>query len=268
MNRGIGKILLSAIACLGLAAEMSSNAVAAVDAQACLQSYYMKSYAKALPMCQVAALAGDDQAQFVLGVMYAEGKGVQRDVQDAARWLEAASQQGHLAARYKLQNLENSLAEEARQKQTSSFWTDHKPMLPEKKITEVKTEKLPVTEQITVKKKPLQIETFAEPKSIEISELHLPVAKRDDVELMHTRSVAVEPEVIQPTDIKIVETVPEPVFAQESSGERIVKEDFSKSWPQYEGLNSSETSEIAETLARDLADANRTDDRYLFSDPD
>ncbi len=252
------------MACLGLAVGMSSNAVAAADAQDCLSHYYMKSYAKALPLCQLAALAGHEHAQFALGMMYAEGKGVQIDFQDAARWLEAASQQGHLAARYKLQNLQNSLAEQARQKQTASFWTDHKPMPAEKKITEATTEKPAVTEQITVKKQPLQLETFAEPVSIQPTKQYAPVepvlTNRPSSALVYSQPTSVEPVAFEPEEINIIESKPEPIRPQKKPAYVDMKEDLSKSWPQYEGLNRSETAEIAEIMARDLADANRESD--------
>ena len=267
MNRTISKILLSAIVSLGLLTVISMNAVAAVDAQGCLQSYYMKSYARALPLCQKAAQAGHGQAQFVLGMMYAEGKGGQKSFEAAARWLGAASQQGHLAARYKLQNLENSLSEEARKKQTLSFWRHHKPMPAEQQIrektTKIKTDKAPATEESIAKKHPLQIETFTEPMTIPLTKYSAPAypGNRSSSASTYKQPTGIESPTFEPTDIKIIESKAEPIQPQEKPADVGVKEDFSKSWPQYEGINRSETAEIGETLASDMAEANRETDK-------
>ncbi len=265
------KIFFSIMVSLGLLAGSSSDAVAGMDAPGCLQSYYMKSYAKALPLCQLAAQAGHEQSQFILGMMYAEGNGTPRSYQNAIRWLEAASRQGHLAARYKIQNLERELSDAARRDMTSSFWLPQKAM-PVEKDKETTVKKAEPTAQAAVKKRPLQIETFAEPKSIKRSEQNVVDPKREDAELLDIQPLDVEPEFIQPADIKIIETAPAqaqerfpeqvsertvPVTVQENRGEEPMKEDFSKSWPQYEGLNRSETSEIAETMARDLAEPDK-----------
>ncbi|WP_147434033.1 SEL1-like repeat protein [Mariprofundus sp. EBB-1] len=237
----------------------SINAVAAVDAQECLQSYYMKSYARALPLCKAAAQAENEQAQFVLGMMYAKGNGVQRDFQKASRWLTAASQQGHLAARYKLQNLEHSLSEQARKKQISSFWTDHKPISPQQKnkekIAKTTIEKAPVPAPAAAKKQPLQIETFAEPLALQPAKQYAPVnpAKRPAV-LTHAQPTGVKPVKLEPAEIKIIESKAPPVQAQEKPAHVGITEDFSKSWPEYEGLNRSETAEIGETMASDMAE--------------
>jgi len=117
-----------------LMAEMSAEATA-VDAQDCLTHYYMKSYSAALPLCLEAAEAGHGQSQFVLGMMYAEGKGMQKNGIDAAKWLEAAAQQGHAAARYKLQSLDVYKSDAARRNIVSTLWAKHT-MPTEKKQTE------------------------------------------------------------------------------------------------------------------------------------
>ncbi|MDQ6997238.1 MAG: hypothetical protein Q9M17_00820 [Mariprofundus sp.] len=237
----------------------SINAVAAVDAQECLQSYYMKSYARALPLCQAAAQAENEQAQFVLGMMYAKGNGVQRDFQNASRWLKAASQQGHLAARYKLQRLENSLSEQARKKQISSLWKDHKPISAQQKNREktakITIEKAPLTAPAEAKKQPLQIETFAEPMALQPVKQYAPLypAKRPAV-LSRAQPTDIEPVALEPAEIQIIESKAPPIQAQEKPAHVGVTEDFSKSWPQYEGLNRSETAEIGETMASDMAE--------------
>ena len=45
---------------------------------------------------------GDADAQFNLGVMYAEGEGVARDDAEARRWYRKAAEQGHADAQHNL----------------------------------------------------------------------------------------------------------------------------------------------------------------------
>ncbi|MFU8837957.1 MAG: tetratricopeptide repeat protein [Thiohalomonadaceae bacterium] len=51
-----------------------------------------------LPEIQKAAEAGDPRAQFQLGALYANGKGVSQDSDQALHWLRAAAEQGWVAA--------------------------------------------------------------------------------------------------------------------------------------------------------------------------
>ena len=55
-----------------------------------------------LPSLRQAAERGDPNAQFELGVRYAEGKGVAPDDKEAARWILKAAEQGHLEAQFNL----------------------------------------------------------------------------------------------------------------------------------------------------------------------
>ena len=48
------------------------------------------------------AEAGDAEAQYDLGNMYAFGRGVTRDDAEAVRWLRLATEQGHADAQSKL----------------------------------------------------------------------------------------------------------------------------------------------------------------------
>ena len=50
----------------------------------------------------MAAEQGFATAQFRLGQMYADGKGVPKDVVEAARWLRLAAEQGNADAQFKL----------------------------------------------------------------------------------------------------------------------------------------------------------------------
>ena len=48
------------------------------------------------------AAQGDAEAQFNIGVMYAEGRGVPRDDAEAVRWYRLAAEQGHAYAQFNL----------------------------------------------------------------------------------------------------------------------------------------------------------------------
>jgi len=48
------------------------------------------------------AQAGDTEAQFVLGDMYRNGRGVKQDFKEAVKWFRKASEQGYAEAQYDL----------------------------------------------------------------------------------------------------------------------------------------------------------------------
>lgn len=62
-------------------------------------------YKKAFPGLHRLAEAGNGQAMYVLGVMYAYGRGVERDISQARRWLTRAVDQKVTAAQLVLANL-------------------------------------------------------------------------------------------------------------------------------------------------------------------
>ncbi len=51
---------------------------------------------------KAAATAGDAEAQYTLGVLYASGQTVPQDYSEALKWFTQAAQQGHPAALYNL----------------------------------------------------------------------------------------------------------------------------------------------------------------------
>jgi len=53
----------------------------------------------------LAAEEGLDLAQYNLAILYFTGQGVERDIDQAFRWTEAAALQGHVGARFNLGNL-------------------------------------------------------------------------------------------------------------------------------------------------------------------
>jgi hypothetical protein len=63
-----------------------------------LQSLLHKFDKSTIPAIEQAAEAGDAEAQFKLGALYANGKGVKQDSRVAARWLRKAAKQGWTAA--------------------------------------------------------------------------------------------------------------------------------------------------------------------------
>ena len=58
--------------------------------------------AQMLAGIQEAAETGDATAQFMLGTLYAEGKGVANDFSEAKEWFRKAANQGHADAQYSL----------------------------------------------------------------------------------------------------------------------------------------------------------------------
>jgi len=65
-------------------------------------AYQEKDYLKAIQLWRPLAQAGDAAAQYRLGVMYAEGRGVAPNDAEAALWFERAAEQGEPMAQYNL----------------------------------------------------------------------------------------------------------------------------------------------------------------------
>ncbi len=63
-------------------------------------AYREKSYAKAAELWQPLAEKGDAAAQYFLGTLYAEGKGVEQNDATAFAWFLRAANQGSAAAQY------------------------------------------------------------------------------------------------------------------------------------------------------------------------
>jgi len=103
-----GSIQHSCAAALGV--FLFATPALADDTEQCLQLYYTKSYAKALPFCTVSAEKGNSQSQYVLGLMYSEGLGTKKNKPEAIQWLQAAAEQSYAAAHYKLNQLKNEPA--------------------------------------------------------------------------------------------------------------------------------------------------------------
>jgi len=104
--------LLLALACLLAAATPA----VADSADQCLKLFYIKDYERAIVPCLQAAETGDDQAQYVLGLMFDNGHGVKRDSKQARAWYSKAAKQGYAAASYKLQILQDEATDDWQQK--------------------------------------------------------------------------------------------------------------------------------------------------------
>ena len=65
----------------------------------------MQDYVKAVEWYQKAALQGKADAQYNLGIMYEQGKGVKQDSVEAIKWWQKAVAQGLAPAQYALGNM-------------------------------------------------------------------------------------------------------------------------------------------------------------------
>jgi hypothetical protein len=72
------------------------------DTAAGMQAFKAKDYAKAFHEWKAGAEAGQAEAQFDLGVLYAQGLGVQRDMTAAERWYRKSAEQGNAEAEFAL----------------------------------------------------------------------------------------------------------------------------------------------------------------------
>jgi hypothetical protein len=69
-----------------------------------------------------AADQGDSRAEFVLGVMYANGQGVAQNASEAARWYEKAADQGEAGAQYSLGALYRDGTGVPQDTQKAAYW--------------------------------------------------------------------------------------------------------------------------------------------------
>ena len=89
---------------LGLIMTLSSP-VAAQDFQKGLAAAQAGDFAKALKEWKPLAEAGDEGAQYNLGVMYDNGYGVPQDHKEAVKWYRLAGEQGIVSAQYNLASM-------------------------------------------------------------------------------------------------------------------------------------------------------------------
>jgi TPR repeat protein len=94
MNR-IMKISLGSILAL---AFLAFSSVAKADLQAGIDAYVSGNYPVALTEFTTLAQNKNAEAQYILGIMYVEGKAVPQDYQVAMSWYRKAAEQGHASA--------------------------------------------------------------------------------------------------------------------------------------------------------------------------
>jgi len=82
-----------------------SPSVMAQDFQKGLAAYNAGDYATALQEWTPLAEAGDEVAQYNLGVMYGNGRGVVQDYKEAVKWYRLSAERGDASAQYNLGNM-------------------------------------------------------------------------------------------------------------------------------------------------------------------
>lgn len=70
-----------------------------------LMGQYDKAFNTMMPLAEV---QNHPLAQYYLGIMYANGQGVQQNHEEAAKWFRAAAEQGVMQAQYRLAELYSS----------------------------------------------------------------------------------------------------------------------------------------------------------------
>ncbi len=86
--------------CAGFTLGLTAPAWAGLDEGAA--AYKRGDYATALRELRPLAEQGDAKAQYRLGVMYHEGKGVPQDYAEAVKWYRKAAEQGNARAQHNL----------------------------------------------------------------------------------------------------------------------------------------------------------------------
>jgi TPR repeat protein len=88
---------------LGIALTMAlARSAAAGPIEDGMEAYQEKDYVKAIQLWRPLAETGDATAQYQIGTLYAEGKGVARDDVIAASWFRKAAEKGNANAQYDL----------------------------------------------------------------------------------------------------------------------------------------------------------------------
>ncbi len=93
LKRGIAAVVLALVL---------SGPVSAADFQAGWDAYERGDYATALKEWRPLAGQGDADAQYALGVMYEDGRGVPQDSAEAVKWYRLAAEQGDAGAQINL----------------------------------------------------------------------------------------------------------------------------------------------------------------------
>jgi uncharacterized protein len=89
-----------------------SSGTASADSQKGLDAYNAEDYATAMKEWRPLAEQGDAFAQYNLGVMYANGRGVPEDDVEAVKWYRLAADQGLDVARLNREIVEQKMTKQ------------------------------------------------------------------------------------------------------------------------------------------------------------
>ena len=102
---------------------MMYSASAMPDYEAGLDAYNSGDYASAMANWAPLAIAGDDYAQFAIGLLHDEGLGVEQSYVEAAYWYRKSAEQGNPYSQYNLSNLYYSGDGVPLDYSLSAYWT-------------------------------------------------------------------------------------------------------------------------------------------------
>lgn len=97
MNKLLKRVLLTGVCFFALAGQAMADALS--DAT---NVYNTGDYEQAAKLYRPLAEKGNAEAQYVLGMMYRAGRGVERDNKEASKWYQLAAEQGHPIAQFYL----------------------------------------------------------------------------------------------------------------------------------------------------------------------
>src|ERR1039457_2692174 len=83
---------------------LSAAPIAHADIDEAYSALERGTYSQAFSMFKQYAEQGDAEAQYVMGKLYYEGKGVTQDFQQSAKWMREAAEQGRADAQLSLGN--------------------------------------------------------------------------------------------------------------------------------------------------------------------
>ncbi|MGR8980281.1 MAG: tetratricopeptide repeat protein [Gammaproteobacteria bacterium] len=81
---------------------LSSGMLKANELDDALAAYNKGNFEKAVELWLAIAEKGDSTAEYSLGQMYEQGKGVEQDYQEAFKWYRLSAEQGNARAQYNL----------------------------------------------------------------------------------------------------------------------------------------------------------------------
>ena len=86
-------------------AEMTGSIAPAAEAPASVETFDLPPEAVGPIELREAAASGNARAQFEIGAIFTEGRVLEKDLEEAARWYERSAAQGFVPAQYRLGNL-------------------------------------------------------------------------------------------------------------------------------------------------------------------